>query len=761
MVTRRQAREASEAQTPARATGSGAGASGVMHEPVSAPPALQGFSRQQANEIAAVADSIMQPLRHSLSQVIGRLDGLDDRLAALETGSRGTERSLKALWQVMPSGDLDKSLESLRADVDALKAVDYESAIGRLVKQLAITGAEEPMVGAVTVVQDPGLVGSGLRTTTVPTPAPENAPTGEHEPTGNIQQAEMARDAVGQERGYPKVKTISDDKKPNGDKRKAKKGKGRRNGNGDDDPSSSSSDDDSQTGSDSDSITSESESSASEGSVRRDDRGGIFARKRRPAYKSLKELKPINRDYKSLLSYRQYRLKDRRQKSRSGDSNRKLKEFLRHRELARRGERFDGRDGITILHFLEKVVEDVELVGLSEAQALLAIRHCLAGTAKALFTSASGILPGGSGIRSWSEAVQYLLLTYATDSAIEAAIEAIQAMRQQANEDEKAFSARMTLAEQRCGNVHRWRERKLLFIDGLDGAIKPLVARFNRSSRKATYIELVEFALEEGNAHRARGASRRATNVLSPKATVRVARREPITARGNRQQAMLVDQEPSVGEWDIGSAEGLGDTEAHLLQPETGGTFSTPLSSYEPEDSTEPEAEDEPTLMMPRGGRVRPQGIQFADRRTQASRPGWIDRTTRRTPTGEGSRPGLGNALQATAGVFCYRCYYPGHVAPDCKLDVAQYAEMVVRNYESLPPRAQVPDASYWQAKATLANTQTADRRNNPPGVQTPPSAHEKLPTGEPPRQGEGRGPPYYQRRAGSPSSPRSPTGAH
>ena len=75
---------------------------------------------------------------------------------------------------------------------------------------------------------------------------------------------------------------------------------------------------------------------------------------------------------------------------------------------------------------------------------------------------------------------------------------------------------RFTLAEQHARNVHRWRERKLLYIDGLNGSIKPLVARFNRTSRRATFLDVVEFAYEEGTAHRGKLASRRSVDVLRP-----------------------------------------------------------------------------------------------------------------------------------------------------------------------------------------------------------------------------------------------------
>ena len=713
-----------------------------------------GFSSQQANEIAAVAEMTVAPLRQSLENLTGRLDTIEDRLASLETLARGHDRSISAIWQNVPEGNMENNLESLRADIRAIQANTSEIAIGQMIKGLAITGTNEPITGAAIIANQGSASGRVEAGHTLANNGNERGAENILSHEGSNQPTEAPQQPYGQ-------------LEPSG-KKKKKSRKISRKGNGADEASSGSesADSNSHSGSNSDSVTSESDSSASEGYTR-DNRGGIFARKRRPAYKQLKELKPTNRDYKPLLSYRQYRLRNRSQRSRTGSSNRKVKEFLRHREIARKGERFEGRDGITILHFLEKVVEDVELVGLSEAQALLAIGHCLSGQARALFQSASGILPGGNGIASWAEAVQYLLQTYATDRAIEEAIRAMEALSQRADEDEKQFAARFTLAEQRCGNVHRWSDRKLLYIDSLHGSIKPLVARFNRNSRRATFHDVVEFAFEEGSAQRGKLANRQMRDILSPNARGLRPYNKPTVARREPSRAMLLEENAGLGSLlrsDSGS--GSAEDEAYLVQ--SLGTSDLPSTSAETVDMTglgatpEEPADHEPMLAInqPRVARVRPAGIPYADRRLYSSRPGWVERPMRTKPYGQTSQQGQQRAPGSTPEV-CFRCYFPGHIAPDCRLDIGRFATLVVANYTNLPSHVQVPSASYWQAKNLLglnsANSglTTAFKAPEPSRAERHPQGLDERDGPEPP--GEGPGLPQQPREASELASRRLP----
>ena len=730
------------------------------------PPEASEAKRLMTHSLPGPSDPIWQFL-HELGEQVdsissrldSRLDALESRLDKLEIANRGTNKSVEALWAALPPGDIVARVAHLRDEVEAIKAGEISQALGATIKQFLLRAERpEPIVGATTiaVTAEPEQVLQPHGSADVQqAPRTDPQPGSSGEPGRQDQGHNGSGNPPGDDPDKPEKAPSKKDKSKK-DKRKKRKA---RKGNGDSDPSSdssseSSSSDDSE--SDDGSVTSDGSSDSDSDYATRDDRGGIFARKRRPAYKTLKELKPIDRDYKTLLSYRHYRLRNRSQKAKPEQANRKVRELIKLRETVRRGERFDGQDGITVLTFLERLVEDVELCSMSEAQAFMAMDACLSGQAKVLFKAASGILPGGSGLRSWSEAIQYLLLTYATDTAIEEALSALKASRQRPNEDERAYSARFTQAEQRCGNVHRWRERKLLYIDGLQSAVKPLVARFNKLNRKGTFNEIVECAYDEGNAHRARLGIRRNTDVLVQPAQAKKAQpSKPLKSK--TQRVNLVEETPEHYSWDSpeGSQSPQGSGELHLLQAESVDTDDLPSTSIETIDAT---AETDPVMLAKEAyRRVRPPGIPGGDRQTRANRPGWVDRSRFHRPQPDRvRRPSVGQspmgrdvnvqpAYVPSGSEYCYTCYFPGHISPDCRLDIAKFAELVVRNFENLPQGVSVPPTSYFKAKSLLEATPQAPRLQHPPMQQPDPASRagelypqgsQRTPPGSP-RQGE------------------------
>ena len=128
------------------------------------------------------------------------------------------------------------------------------------------------------------------------------------------------------------------------------------------------------------------------------------------------------------------------------------------------------------------------------------------------------------------------------------------------------YATRFTNAEARCGNVHRGRELKLMFIDGLDPAIKPLVSRYNKKNRRAELLEVIDFAQDEGNAQRARSRTSRRGDPLRPQGT-------PAATTGGRgrthDSANLIegDDQSSVRYvYPSQSFLGFGEAELHMVQ---------------------------------------------------------------------------------------------------------------------------------------------------------------------------------------------------
>ena len=102
--------------------------------------------------------------------------------------------------------------------------------------------------------------------------------------------------------------------------------------------------------------------------------------------------------------------------------------------------KFDGSDPILVFAFLTRLTEEANLNNLTEAQAFALLPRYLKGTAQLQFQAVrSGSRT--SGVRCWPEAIQYLLTTYATPSAIREATQAVMDLKQNHNEDEEAYSA--------------------------------------------------------------------------------------------------------------------------------------------------------------------------------------------------------------------------------------------------------------------------------------------------------------------------------
>ena len=494
-------------------------------------------------------------------------------------------------------------------------------------------------------------------------------------------------------------------------KNKKNKKKNNRKNAEDSDPSdgSSSSSDDS----DSDSASSISGESDEYSASSEDERGGVFTRKKRSDFRRLKAIKPANREFRKLVDYRYYRLRDRRQK-RSGKATKLVRRMISKMEVTLKDRKFDGVDKIKVLSFLSRFVREADLLGMSEAQAVLAIPSFLKGNASIRYEAANNV-------GTWPDTVQYFLLSYATDSVIEEAIRDLRDITQKSGEAEVDYSTRLTESELRCGNIHRWNERKLRFIDGLLPEIKPIVAQYNRNHRNATYWDLVEFAQSEGEAARARGGMRRYTPIPQYRGSSSV---KPMAKSTSRRVYLM---EPSDTATVRGSrAENTGESgELHLITEEDNSgsnPTTTTTTTVETIDATRIESEAEPVFMTDyyrRDNWVRPQNVPYQTRNMRSNRPGWMDNRNNPGP----SRPPRAQPQPPQTRLFRYTCYQEGHISPDCPGQIT--AQTIIRNYESLPREIlrMVPASSYWKARDELDAQTRAEPTRDP-----------ALP---PPRQGE------------------------
>ena len=229
----------------------------------------------------------------------------------------------------------------------------------------------------------------------------------------------------------------------------------------------------------------------------------------------MKELRPTNLLFRSLLSCRTYRLGDLSdQRTPRGTS--KIKDHIKGLELTMRGHTFDGEDPIHVLDFLARFVREADTLKRSEAQAYIAVPYFIRGHAEQQFNTvrSSSSATSAGGVTCWPEAVQYLLRSYATSSAIRGAILVLQDTRQRPGETETGFGTHLNTAFYRCGNVHTSEEKATKFVDGLDPVIKTLVEQRREETRRMSYLELVQYARAEGDSNRARLSANRGSTAM-------------------------------------------------------------------------------------------------------------------------------------------------------------------------------------------------------------------------------------------------------
>ena len=196
-------------------------------------------------------------------------------------------------------------------------------------------------------------------------------------------------------------------------------------------------------------------------------------RLRGPCHEGLEVIKPSDPRYDRLMSYRYYRLIDEDQQLRES-SQTPLYKYLKELNLVMETHKFTGKDPILIFDFLTRYVEETDKLEMSEDQAFVLLPQFLSNPAAVQFRA----VQGGSrftGVTCWPEAVQHLLQTYATPSAIRNALRRLQTISQLPKETELEYSTRINEAVYRCGNVHDEVDKMTFFVNGLSPSIQTIV----------------------------------------------------------------------------------------------------------------------------------------------------------------------------------------------------------------------------------------------------------------------------------------------
>ena len=403
-------------------------------------------------------------------------------------------------------------------------------------------------------------------------------------------------------------------------------------------------------------------------------------RRKGPKHPNLDSLVPSEERFDRLLSYRYYRL-HKTNANRSSATMTRLHKTLKNLELTMREYKFSGEDPILIFDFLSRLVEEADTNSMTEGQLMVCLPHMLTKSAAKQYRAACNS-SRSAGLKYWPEAVQYLLRTYATETAIREAVRDLENIRQSPTEDETAFATRINEAVYRCGNVYDDIEKIGFFINGLREETRTIVQRYRRDQPRyeLSYDRIVQFARDEGDSYRARN---RAPPALRP--ALANQQTTPRTPRRTDRTVSFVDPALSASTQDEGLyLAGDGDTD----------TLSSIPTSYLPSTSTGSvnQAQVEAILLaMQAQGRFRP-----------------------RSPSPRRGNPG-GNPVAKPP--ICFGCYQHGHILPECKFPISDFRK-VVENYEKLTAddKARVPSTHYDIAKRFVEakNTPAKDKTPDP-----------------------------------------------
>ena len=112
--------------------------------------------------------------------------------------------------------------------------------------------------------------------------------------------------------------------------------------------------------------------------------------------------------------------------------------------------------------------------------------------------------------------MQYLLRRYATNAAIQQAIDQLQSLRQKSGEDEQEFFNRFEEEHARAGSPFEQRERVTRYIEGLDPRIRTLIHSHRSEKPDADMLDVVEIAIVHGTTLRENDRHAKKTQRTSP-----------------------------------------------------------------------------------------------------------------------------------------------------------------------------------------------------------------------------------------------------
>ena len=362
-----------------------------------------------------------------------------------------------------------------------------------------------------------------------------------------------------------------------------------------------------------------------------------------PRKSGLAELKPSDPRFKSVVSYRRYRLRNtdkyrgRSVADKIGTYSRRIRPFMKD-------SKFSGEDPITILAFLTKLKTQLDNNRISEGAALSLIPDYLEDPARDDFLRHCDLgadVPGG--FDSFPGAIQYLLRTYAKDAYLEEALVELEDLKQGESETEREFSRRLMTAVYRLAGAITETDRITRFIRGCRADIRAALRTVRAENPMKSYDYFVERAAGFGETHRA--LARPSTRKLEASGKT----------KSRQRHVNVVEPDAS----DVSGPDAGGDVVLYAggISAPTIPTTASALQSTQSDTVayTAPSAEGPVDVYAIHHNRGRKQDVvrnhnprlpTYAQPPAY-SRPGWI------LPKNE-------------PGDICFECFALGHKRPNC-----------------------------------------------------------------------------------------------
>ena len=249
-----------------------------------------------------------------------------------------------------------------------------------------------------------------------------------------------------------------------------------------------------------------------------------------PPQTGLEERQPLNIMFRQAVSYRTYRLRrrDRRYDASIAD---KIGDLAKRLKPSMQCPNFSGEDEIAVLGFLKNYKRACDDTGTTEGMALPLLRYFLTGEALSTFLSYIGpglrnSQPGVDCIKSYPEAIQWLLNNYARDAVLSEAHSRVIHLCQGPTETESQFGIRLRVEALRCGDIFDERTLIAMYVDGLKAYTRHIVREAISQNPRMTFQALKSMAQSYGDSHREDRQSAYRTrpsakNNLAPRRTIR------------------------------------------------------------------------------------------------------------------------------------------------------------------------------------------------------------------------------------------------